>query len=46
LVDKGTDQIIGAHLLGPNAEEIINLFTLARSSSFLFLKDTLSIFIF
>ncbi|MEO8117538.1 MAG: NAD(P)/FAD-dependent oxidoreductase, partial [Bacteroidota bacterium] len=28
LVDKDTDQIIGAHLLGPNAEETINIFTL------------------
>jgi glutathione reductase (NADPH) len=32
LVDKGTDQIIGAHLLGPNAEEIINIFTLAMNA--------------
>jgi len=29
LVDRETDLIIGAHLLGPNAEETINLFTLA-----------------
>ena len=32
LVDKETDQIIGAHLLGPNAEETINLFTLAMNA--------------
>jgi glutathione reductase (NADPH) len=32
LVDKETDQIIGAHLLGPNAEEIINIFTLAMNA--------------
>jgi len=29
LVDKGTDQMLGAHLLGPGAEETINLFALA-----------------
>jgi len=32
LVDKETDLIIGAHLLGPNAEETINLFTLAMNA--------------
>ncbi|MEO9021994.1 MAG: NAD(P)/FAD-dependent oxidoreductase [Ginsengibacter sp.] len=32
LVDKETDQIIGAHLLGPNAEEIVNIFTLAMNA--------------
>jgi len=32
LVDKETDLIIGAHLLGPNAEEIINIFTLAMNA--------------
>ncbi|TAN13703.1 MAG: NAD(P)/FAD-dependent oxidoreductase [Chitinophagaceae bacterium] len=32
LVDKETDQIIGAHLLGTNAEETINLFTLAMNA--------------
>lgn len=31
LIDKETDQVIGAHLLGPNAEETINLFTLAMN---------------
>lgn len=29
LIDSKTDQIVGAHLLGPAAEETINLFTLA-----------------
>ncbi len=29
LVDKETDRILGAHLLGPSAEETINLFALA-----------------
>ncbi|QEG01314.1 Glutathione amide reductase [Stieleria maiorica] len=29
LVDKQTDRILGAHLLGPSAEETINLFALA-----------------
>ncbi|QDS93910.1 Glutathione amide reductase [Roseimaritima multifibrata] len=29
LVDKKTDRILGAHLLGPGAEETINLFALA-----------------
>lgn len=32
LVDKETDQIIGAHLLGSNAEETINVFTLAMNT--------------
>jgi glutathione reductase (NADPH) len=32
LVDKETDQIIGAHLLGTNAEETINLFALAMNA--------------
>lgn len=32
LVDNNTDQIIGAHLLGPNAEEIINIFALAMNA--------------
>lgn len=32
LVDKETDQIIGAHLLAPNAEETINIFTLAMNA--------------
>ena len=29
LVEKGSGQILGAHLLGPGAEELINLFTMA-----------------
>ncbi|CAN5331245.1 NAD(P)/FAD-dependent oxidoreductase [soil metagenome] len=32
LIEKETDQIIGAHLLGPNAEEIINIFALAMNT--------------
>ena len=28
LVEEGTDRILGAHLLGPHAEEVINLFGL------------------
>ena len=29
LVEKGSKRILGAHLLGPGAEELINLFTMA-----------------
>lgn len=29
LIEEGTDRIIGAHLLGPNAHETINLFAVA-----------------
>jgi len=29
LIEDGTDRIIGAHLLGPHADEVINLFALA-----------------
>jgi glutathione reductase (NADPH) len=29
LIEEGTNQILGAHLLGPNADEVINLFALA-----------------
>jgi glutathione reductase (NADPH) len=29
LVDEETDQVLGAHLVGPHAEEVINLFALA-----------------
>jgi glutathione reductase (NADPH) len=29
LVENGTDRIVGAHLLGPQADETINLFALA-----------------
>ena len=29
LIEEGTDHVIGAHLLGPHAEEVINLFAVA-----------------
>jgi len=29
LIEQGTDRIVGAHLLGPHADEVINLFALA-----------------
>jgi len=29
LIDEETDQVLGAHLLGPHAEEVINLFAVA-----------------
>lgn len=29
LIEEGTDQILGAHLVGPQADEVINLFALA-----------------
>src|SRR5215468_5926241 len=29
LIDEATDQILGAHLLGPRADEVINLFAMA-----------------
>jgi glutathione reductase (NADPH) len=29
LIEKGTERILGAHLLGPHADEVINLFALA-----------------
>ena len=29
LVEEGTDRILGAHLLGHHAEEVINLFAMA-----------------
>jgi glutathione reductase (NADPH) len=32
LIEEGSDQILGAHLLGPHAEETINLFALAMKS--------------
>ncbi len=32
LVEEGTERILGAHLLGPHAEEVINLFALAIRS--------------
>jgi glutathione reductase (NADPH) len=33
LVEDDTDRIIGAHLLGPNAEEVINLFAFAIATN-------------
>lgn len=32
LVDKDSDQIIGAHLLGSNADEVINIFAVAMNA--------------
>jgi glutathione reductase (NADPH) len=29
LLEEGTGHVIGAHLLGPHAEEVVNLFALA-----------------
>ena len=29
LVDADTDRILGAHLVGPHADEVINIFALA-----------------
>ncbi len=29
LVEKGTGKLLGAHLVGPHADEVINLFALA-----------------
>jgi glutathione reductase (NADPH) len=29
MVEENTDQILGAHLVGPNADEVINIFGLA-----------------
>jgi len=29
LVDEDTDRVLGAHLLGPHADEVINLFAVA-----------------
>lgn len=29
LIEQGTDRVIGAHLLGPHADEVINLFAMA-----------------
>jgi len=31
LLEKGSGRILGAHILGPNAEELINLFTIAMA---------------
>ncbi len=32
LVEEGSDRILGAHLLGPNSDELINIFALAIRS--------------
>ena len=32
LIEVGTGRILGAHLLGPNAAEVINLFAMAIRS--------------
>jgi glutathione reductase (NADPH) len=32
LVDQGSDRIVGAHLLGHNAEEVVNVFALAMTA--------------
>ncbi|KDP87236.1 hypothetical protein CF70_002640 [Cupriavidus sp. SK-3] len=29
LIEEGSERILGAHLIGPHAEEVINLFALA-----------------
>lgn len=29
LIERGTDRVLGAHLVGPHAEEVINIFALA-----------------
>jgi glutathione reductase (NADPH) len=29
LIEEGTDRILGAHILGQHAEEVINLFAIA-----------------
>ncbi|WP_311195970.1 hypothetical protein [Antarcticibacterium sp. 1MA-6-2] len=34
LVEKETGKILGAHLIGPHAEEVINLFALAIKAGF------------
>jgi glutathione reductase (NADPH) len=33
LLDKETNQILGAHLLGPHAEDVINIFTVAMNGN-------------
>ena len=33
LIDEDTDRILGAHLLGPEADELINVFTLAMRTN-------------
>ena len=29
LVEEGTERVLGAHLVGPNVDEVINIFALA-----------------
>lgn len=29
LIEEGNDKILGAHLLGPHADEVINIFAMA-----------------
>ncbi len=29
LIEEGSDRILGAHLLGPHSEEVINIFSIA-----------------
>jgi len=43
LIEDGTDRILGAHLLGPHAEEVINLFAfaIARNASAADLRDAI-----
>jgi len=38
LIDKDTDKILGAHLIGPHAEEVINLFAMAIKTELTTLK--------
>jgi|SRR5579863_5984779 len=33
LLDKDTNQVLGAHLLGPHAEDVINIFTVAMNGN-------------
>jgi glutathione reductase (NADPH) len=33
LIDEDTDRILGVHLLGPEADELINVFTLAMRTN-------------
>jgi len=41
LIEDGTDRIIGAHLLGPHAEEVINLFAFALAARAADLRDSI-----
>lgn len=43
LVEEGSDRLLGAHLIGPNAEELINVFALAMQTEIPAskLKDTI-----